>query len=125
VLLTVPYYSLSRAYASRGQPAAPISVMFYRAWLIPMSELAKYVLFWAITADPSANVMMLVFAAALVWFLLLFSSMLATARMASGVGPFASLLVVIVPFVVLSVGWPLAMRPLEQLLPEPISAESG
>lgn len=125
VLLAVPYYSLSRAYGSRGHAAAPLAVMFYRAWLIPFSECVRGVLFWSLPAEPSQNVMFLVIAAALVWFILLFSSMLATARMASGVGPFAAIAVVIIPFVVLMIGWQIGMSELEEILPKPLPEQAA
>jgi hypothetical protein len=124
VLLTVPYYSLSRAYGSRGHAPAPVSVMFYRAWLIPLSQVVRHVVIWSlplsvVVPEPSMAVHYLLEAAAVIWLILLFASMLSTARMASGVGPFASMAVVIVPFIVLSVGSMVAAEKLSPFLPRP------
>lgn len=117
VLLTLPYYSLSRAYGSRGHPAAPISVMLYRGWLLPFAGVVYSVTIWSFTSDVSENMTLLLYFAVSIWLVLLFSSMLATARMASGVGPIAALVVVLVPFVVLALCFQLGMPRLEPLLP--------
>jgi hypothetical protein len=118
VLLTLPYYSLSRAYGSRGHPAAPISVMLYRGWLLPFAGVAYSITVWSFSGDVSTNMQLLLYFAVSIWFVLLFSSMLATARMASGVGPIAALAVVLVPFVVLALSLQLGLPRLEPLLPD-------
>lgn len=116
--LVLPYHSLTRAYATRGNPPAALSLMLYRGWLVPFAELVLGLLTWAVPGDPSANGLAVVWAASLVPLIVLISSMLATARMASGVGPVASLFVVLVPFVLMMAITPLGMEALEPLLPD-------
>lgn len=116
--LAVPYHSLTQAYASRGNPPAALSLMLYRGWLVPFAELLLGVLTWAVPGEPSANAFAVVWAASLVPLIVLISSMLATARMASGVGPVAALVVVLVPFVVMMVFTPIGLEALTPWLPD-------
>lgn len=116
--LIVPYHSLTRAYASRGNPPAALASMLYRGWLVPFAELALGLLTWAVPGDPSQQAFAIVWAASLVPLIVLISSMLATARMASGVGPIAALVVVLVPFVVMMVFTPIGMQALAPWLPD-------
>ncbi len=117
--LAVPYHSLSRAYATRGHPPAALSAMLYRGWLVPLVPLLLGLLTWPLPVDAGESAsLMIVSMGSLVPLLVLLSSMLATARMASGVGPIAALIVVLVPFVVMMVGIPLGMQAIEPWLPD-------
>lgn len=117
--LAVPYHSLSRAYASRGHPPAALSAMLYRGWLVPAMPLLLYLFTWPLSADSAASTSSaMISIASLLPLLVLLSSMLATARMASGVGPIASLIVVLVPFVVMMVCVQLGMETIAPWLPD-------
>jgi hypothetical protein len=117
--VAVPYQSLSRAYASDGNPAAALCAALYRGWLIPLSELLLGLLVWGLPAEASGTTTMLVWVVSLLPVLLLVSSLLSTARIASGVGPLASLLVVLVPIVLMMVFTPIGMEALRPWLPDP------
>lgn len=116
--VAVPYHSLSRAYAQKGHPPAALSAMLYRGWLIPFAELVLGLLTWAMPLEPSDGTITIVWVASLVPLIVLISSMLATARMASGVGPIAALVVVLVPFVLMMVLTPLGMQAIHPWLPD-------
>jgi hypothetical protein len=116
--LALPYLSLTRAFATRGHPPAALSAMLYRGWLIPLVQLLVYLWTWPLPGDSSEGVAALVSIVSLLPLLMLLSSMLATARMASGVGPIASLVVVLVPFIVMMVFMPLGMQALDPWLPD-------
>lgn len=101
--LAVPYASLCRAYGPSPYERAGLRMMLYRAWLLTVSMYG--VVFWLVvwaapegSADVAAQVAAI---AELLPLLLLFISMRSTARIAHGVGPFASLLVVLVPLVLM------------------------
>lgn len=115
--IAVPYQSLSRAYASRGNPTAGLSAILYRGWLIPLAELVLGVLVWLLPTTETAT--LFVWIASLVPLIVLISSLLATARMASGVGPIAALVVVLVPFVLMMVFTPIGIEALRPWLPDP------
>lgn len=116
--LAVPYHSLSRAYATRGHPPAALSVILYRGWLVPVADVILGLLVWSLPIDMSDGMATMVWAASIVPIIVLISSMLATARMASGVGPVAALVVVLVPFVVMMVFTPIGMQALHPWLPD-------
>lgn len=113
VALCLPFVSLARAYGRSPYRNAALRMMLYRAWLLPVSMfgLPFWLAVWAApegTADSVASV------AAMVEFvplLLLFVAMRSTARLAHGVGPFASILVVMIP---------LALMVLTQRIVEPV-----
>lgn len=117
--IAVPYQSLSRAYGSGGNPTAGLSAILYRGWLIPMAELVLGLLIVFLPAEPTSAAMMIVWATSLVPLVVLISSLLSTARMASGVGPIAALVVVLVPFVLMMVFTPIGMQALRPWLPDP------
>ncbi len=120
--MLLPYYSLSRAYGS-GNSEASIALMIYRAWLIPLGPLLKSIVFWSLPVETDASVALLVQIVTYVPLVVLFSSMLATARMASGVGPFAALVVVLVPLVVVGFAEPMMLQALAPFLPDPHTLE--
>jgi hypothetical protein len=115
LLLMLPYYSLSRAYGSHGHPGAPFSVMLYRGWLIPLGQLLAFLVTWSLPGVVQWA-LVLVEIARFLPFVVLFSSMLSTARMASGVGPIAALAVVLVPFVLFLLVGNIGMHALEPWL---------
>jgi len=118
-LLAVPYHSLSRAYGAKEQPPASLAVMLYRAWLIPLGGLVSSILVWGLPGEPDSNVRLIIEVASMVPLLMLVSAMLSTARMASGVGPVASLVVVLVPFVLLMTVAPIGLEAIRPWLPDP------
>lgn len=118
-LLAVPYHSLSRAYGSKDRPPASLAVMLYRSWLIPLGGTLSSVLVWSLPGEPTSGILVLIEVASVLPLLILISSMLSTARMASGVGPLASLVVVLVPFVLMMTVVPMGMQALAPLLPDP------
>lgn len=118
-LLAVPYHSLSRAYGSKDRPPASLALMLYRGWLIPLGGVISSVLVWSLPGEPSTGVGVLLEVASMLPLLVLISSMLSTARMASGVGPIASLVVVLVPFVLMMTVAPMGMQALAPWLPDP------
>jgi hypothetical protein len=115
----IPYQSLSRAYASRGNRTAGLSAILYRGWLIPLAEVVLGLLVWLLPAEPTETATMFVWIASLVPLIVLISSLLAIARMASGVGPIAALIVVLVPFVLMMVVTPIGLSALRPWLPDP------
>jgi hypothetical protein len=119
LLLAVPYHSLSRAYGTQGRPEPAISVMLYRAWLIPLGAVIQSLLAWSVPGEPSESFVMVVEVASMLPLLLMISSMLSTARMASGVGPIAALVVVLVPFALMTIVGPLGMQMLRPWMPDP------
>lgn len=118
-VLAIPYYSLSRAYGDRGHAAAPLRLMLYRLWLVPFSGVVFGLFLWGLPGDSGESLGMYVQIVQLVPLLLLLSSMLSTARMASGVGPLAAFAVALVPFVLFFLLEGLKERALAPLLPDP------
>ncbi len=116
--LVAPYTSLTRAYATRGSPPAALSVMLYRGWLVPFAELLLSAIAWSLPGEPTDGAGMLLWAASLVPLIILISSMLATARIAAGVGPIASLVVVLVPVVLMMLLTPMGLQALQPWLPD-------
>jgi hypothetical protein len=122
--LMLPFVSLVRAYAPRRSHAA-VRMMLYRAWLLPAAALLFYVAIWALPPPPEvpsgdappAYFVLLMLMRTLVP-VLLFVAMGSTARLACGLGPLISMLVVIVPVVLLLIVNPLAVMGMEQLLPK-------
>lgn len=118
--LALPYVSLTRSYG-QGSPAAPaVRVMLYRAFLLPLGPVLFSLFAW-LAPDPReipTAVLLIAQALPLVPWILFFLAMLSTARLACGVGPIASLLVVIVPFALMQV-CALVLQPLlDPWLPE-------
>jgi hypothetical protein len=95
--LALPYVSLSRAYADRGIASAPVRLMSYRGWLIPLQMTLASLLPWVLPAPTSDTAAMLAQLLALVPVVLLLASMRAVARMGSGAGPIATFAILIVP----------------------------
>jgi hypothetical protein len=108
--LALPFTSLLRAYASEERRDAALRVLLYRYWLCPAGLLLFFVLLWALPAAPAPDQAPPF--ATLAYFLrfffsaLLFVAMRATARLAAGVTPLLSYVVVIVPFFVWSLAQP-------------------
>ena len=123
--LLLPFVSLVRAYAPARRHAA-LRVLFYRIWLLPASMLVFYVAIWALPSPegvagapgdpPPASFMLLISLRTLVP-VLLFLAMGSTARLACGLGPWMSMVVVIVPVALLLTASPIAAVGLERLLP--------
>lgn len=118
--IALPYYSLARAYGSRGNPTAPLSAVLYRGWLIPFAYMVLHVLIFMMpAAELTDGAKALLQVAHLLPLIVLISSLLATARMASGVGPIAALFVVLVPFFLMMVLDQMAMHALQPWMPDP------
>lgn len=125
VCLTVPYLSLTRAYGNQALESRPArQVMLYRAWLLPLGGINGLVLglmYWTLPFDPTAGLgegaMGILSAISLLPLLLLLWSMTATARVA-GSGPLASMVVVIVPFLLMMFAEPMLVDALSPWLPD-------
>ena len=119
--LTVPYLSLSRAYGSGRHPHAGLSVMLYRGWLVPLTKVLFGLLNWLLPVETELTVAALVLLClACTPLVLLISSMLSGARVASGVGPIAALVVALVPFVVMILATQLGLlQVLAPWIPDP------
>jgi hypothetical protein len=118
--LAFPFISLARAYAVRGREAAPVRVVLYRAFLLPLGDVLFSILLWNAPAGGDlANVEAFARLIQVIPLILLFLSLRATARMASGTGPIASLVVTIVPFAALVIvqGW--LLEGLRDFAPDP------
>ncbi|MFO0711265.1 MAG: hypothetical protein U0353_15560 [Sandaracinus sp.] len=96
--LTLPFVSLSNAFAEKGHPDAPLRAMLYRGWLLAAFLLAQYAMPLALPAAAGGTGALFAMLIAMVPFVLLLSTMRATTRMGSGVGALTALLTVAVPF---------------------------
>jgi hypothetical protein len=121
--LMLPFVSLVRAYAPDRRHAA-LRVMLYRAWLLPAALAGFYLAIWALPAPPVGAAeqtpplgWVLVLALRTMVPVLLFVAMGSTARLACGLGPWMSMVVVIVPVVLLLLVNPLAEFGVQRLLP--------
>ncbi len=121
--VALPYVSLSRAYADRGMPSAPLRIVMYRAWLLPLFLGLWHSLFWIAPAPTSAISALALQLPAVLAVLLLLASLRSTARMGSGAGPLSTTAIVLVPLVlmmvVLMMLQPLAPTPEDLGLPAP------
>jgi hypothetical protein len=121
--LTLPFVSLVRAYAPERRHAA-LRVMLYRMWLLPAALTAFYLAIWIMPAPPGASPeqappagWVIVLGLRTIVPVLLFVAMGSTARLACGLGPWLSMLVVIVPVVLLLLVNPLAELGMQRVLP--------
>jgi hypothetical protein len=119
LVVLVPYHSLSRAYGENGHPGAPTALLLYRGWLIPTSQIVQYLVIWSLPENPSSSAELFIQMAALVPIVLLFYAMLATARMASGVGPVLAMIVVLVPIALFAFVREVGQDRLSPLMPHP------
>lgn len=125
VCLSVPFVSLTRAYGRKDLESRPaIQVMLYRAWLVPLGGhmgLLLHALLWSfplsLGPEPSEGVQILMEMVALLSLMILLWAMSGTARVA-GAGPFASLIVAVVPFVAMFYLEPLTLAALSPWLPD-------
>lgn len=123
--LAFPYISLARAYGAGGPKAAPVRVVLYRAFLLPLGDVLFSLFLWS---APSGGNLAAVEAFArivqVIPLILLFLALRATARMASGTGPMASLVVTVVPFAALVIvqGW--LLEGLRDFAPDPVAIEA-
>jgi len=97
--LTLPFWSLGRAYGIAGCGTSALRSMLYRAWLLPIGDAIFYLALWAAPPDFAAW-LALVRALTFAPIFMLWASMVATARLACGAGSFVSFIVATVPFVV-------------------------
>lgn len=130
--LLLPFTSLVRAYAP-GKQVAAARVLYYRAWLLPAALAFFYLVVWVSPippglADPAATDAVpqappLAVAVALIVRMiapvLLFVAMSATARLACGLGPLMSFVVVAIPIVLMMLAEGLVGMGVKQLLPPP------
>jgi len=123
--LLLPFVSLVRAYARPERHAAALRIMYYRSWLLPAATLAFYMAVWALpAAEPTAHpeqappLAFVVFALMRILVpVLLFVAMGSTARLACGLGPFMSMVVVMVPVTLWLLVEPLAGMGVDRLRP--------
>jgi hypothetical protein len=112
--VAVPYVSLSRAYADRGQPSAPVRLMMYRGWLVPAFALLFGALPWTLPAGSGGYAELL----AMVPLVLLIASMRSVARMGSGAGPIASIGIIVVPFLLMQLTCWIAISQIMPFMPD-------
>ncbi len=117
--LSLPFVSLSRAYGVKGREQSAMRTMLYRAWLLPTSRVLWSLLVFALPATQSDGVQLVVAVMQLAPLLLLLFAMRASARLASGVGPFASLVVIFVPFALLFATQMVLEPIVKPLMPKP------
>lgn len=121
--LFLPFVSLVRAYAAPERHAAATRVMLYRAWLVPAISLVYYYGgVWPLPADlvslePAPASFVLCGFAMLLLIVLMMMAMSAAARIACGLGPWLSMLVVMVPVTLLHFVNALVSVAADQLLP--------
>ncbi|MFK7988618.1 MAG: hypothetical protein AB8I08_21540 [Sandaracinaceae bacterium] len=130
-LLMAAFTSLARAFgpARATLPSEPgRQVMLYRAWLLPLAGstgLLLSMILWGMSPEPSEAVLTLARLTSIAPLVLMLSSMLGVARQAYGIGPFASLLVVFLPFLAVFTMEPLLFGLLEPLLPSSEAMEQA
>ncbi len=117
--LAAPYLSLSRAFADRGHPHAPVRVLGYRAFLIPLSAVLRSVLAWGLPPDLAPGTLELLQFLTVVPLVLLFISLQSGARMGSGVGPLAALPTALVPFLLMVIVQAFLLTGLASWFPSP------
>ncbi|GAB4204537.1 MAG: hypothetical protein OHK0013_19560 [Sandaracinaceae bacterium] len=116
--LAVPFVSLSKAYADRGHPDAPLRAMLYRGWLLPGFELTLQLAGLSLSRSPSSVASLATQFVGLIPLVLLLSSMRAASRVGSGVGPLTALLTIGVPFALMIGAQFFLMRGVLFLVPE-------
>lgn len=105
--LFFPFVSLVRAYAEPQRHEAAMRMMFYRAWVVPAFMLLYYYgVHWPLPVGPEPPAVLppLSVVSGSVTLLLLMLTMMAmsaTARVACGLGPLLSMVVVVVPITLL------------------------
>ncbi len=101
--VALPFVSLCRAYAPQRVHAA-VRSMYYRLWLLPAFSLVFFLVPLALPAPVggaqpfwASMLALMAFALSALLRVLLFVSMNSTARLACGLGPWLSIVVVLVP----------------------------
>lgn len=123
--LTLPFVSLSKAYAEQGHPDAPLRAMLYRGWLLALFQLGYWVAPLGLPQGAGAFAASFVLLATVVPLLLLLYAMLATSRMGSGVGVLASLATVGVPLALMLGVGAFLERGVRAVVPELASLEAS
>lgn len=130
--LFLPFTSLVRAYAP-GKQAAAARALYYRAWLLPAALAFFYLVVWAspapaeladaagaAEAPPPPLAVSFALLVRMIAPVLLFVAMSATARLACGLGPLLSFVVVAVPIVLMMVTEAAVGLAVSQVLPPPL-----
>jgi len=119
--IALPFTSLVRAYAHPTRRAAALRVVLYRVWLVPGTALLFYLGGWALPAPSQSDVIpagyALLLALRVILPVYLMVAMGATARLACGLGPGMSIVVVLVPFILSAVVDAIAVTAVEAMLP--------
>ncbi|MCB9595532.1 MAG: hypothetical protein H6719_22620 [Sandaracinaceae bacterium] len=118
-VMSAPYLSLTKAYGQPTETQPTRQVMLYRGWLLLLGGRTGLVLglvIWGLPMDPSEGWQMAAEVLSLLPLMGVLWAMTSTARMAR-VGPIASMVVVLVPFVVLFLVEPLVLELIRPLLP--------
>lgn len=121
--LAVPYLSLTSAYGKPIESMPARQVLLYRAWLVPLGGyggLLFGLVVWGLPVEPSEAIMSFAAVISLLPLMFVLWSMISAARVA-GVGPFAAMIVVLVPFLVMFIVEQTMMKGLSSLgvLPDP------
>ncbi len=118
-LMSAPYLSLTKAYGQPTDAAPARQVMLYRGWLLVLGGRTGLVLglvIWGLPIEPGESLQIAAEIASLLPLMAMLWAMTSTARMAR-VGPIASMVVVLVPFVVLFLVEPLVLQLIQPWLP--------
>lgn len=110
--VALPYVSLARAYADRGVATAPVRLMNYRGWLIPLNMLLMSLVPWCLPAPPSEPAVLLSLLLSMIPIVLLMAAMRSAARMGSGASPVAVLAILLVPLALLYIAQQRLLAPL-------------
>jgi hypothetical protein len=123
--LALPYVSLVRAYGRPERVHAAVRLVLYRAWLFPAGGALFLATSWVAPQSARSLVGLVWIVSRVVPLLLTLNAMRATARLAGGVGPLVSWLVVGVALTVHLVAEPLLSRVAEPYVPRDTPAASG
>jgi hypothetical protein len=102
--IALPYVSLTRAYAPAERHAAAARVLLYRSWLSPFATMFINIASWILPSSGGSDGFPKFFEPFAIGHmllnLLLLSSLRATLRLACGIGPLLSYVIVIVSVIV-------------------------
>lgn len=126
-LMAAPYLSLTKAYGQVTEAQPTRQVLLYRGWLLLLggrTGLVLGVVIWGLPMEPGEGLQITAEILSLLPLMAMLWAMTSTARMAR-VGPLASMIVVLIPFVVLFLVEPLVIELIRPLLPSSEALEES